>query len=387
MIHRVAKRSLLVAIAMVGVWCMPAYGAEKSDAKAPVMAVFTFGGSITEAPAAEDFLFASQAESLKDVLARLKKVEKDEAAKGVVLLVSSPSLGRSQIEEVRAVLDKIKAAGKEVVAYSDSVSMRSYLLLSAASRISVVPTGDVWINGIYGESPYLRGLLDKLGVVPDYQTCGAYKSAGEMFMRTGPSKPAQENLDWLIDGIFGTCLQMIADGRKVDLKKAREWIDHGMYSAEKAKEAGIIDEVQYRQDFVAGLKKKYGEDLVFDKKYGKKKGTGIDFSSPFGILKFYGDLLSGGKKKESKKPSVAIVYVEGMIMPGSGDPSGLPLLTGGMAYSTPIAKALDKAADDDSCESGRPACRLARWIGRGQRDHSQRHPARGRQEAVCRVDG
>ena len=351
MIHRVAKRSLLVAIAMVGVWCMPAYGAEKSDAKAPVMAVFTFGGSITEAPAAEDFLFASQAESLKDVLARLKKVEKDEAAKGVVLLVSSPSLGRSQIEEVRAVLDKIKAAGKEVVAYSDSVSMRSYLLLSAASRISVVPTGDVWINGIYGESPYLRGLLDKLGVVPDYQTCGAYKSAGEMFMRTGPSKPAQENLDWLIDGIFGTCLQMIADGRKVDLKKAREWIDHGMYSAEKAKEAGIIDEVQYRQDFVAGLKKKYGEDLVFDKKYGKKKGTGIDFSSPFGILKFYGDLLSGGKKKESKKPSVAIVYVEGMIMPGSGDPSGLPLLTGGMAYSTPIAKALDKAADDDTVKA------------------------------------
>ena len=82
-------------------------------------------------------------------------------------MVSGTSLGVSQIEEVRQVLEEIKAAGKEVVAHADSLSMGSYLLLSGANRISVVPTGDVWINGMYGESPYLRGLLDMVGVKPD----------------------------------------------------------------------------------------------------------------------------------------------------------------------------------------------------------------------------
>jgi protease-4 len=334
MIHRVLTLSLLLVMAFSATAVQSAEGADKSDAKAPVLAVFSFGGTITESPAGEDFLFASQSESFKDLIARLKKIESDETVKGVVLMVSDTSLGRSQIEEVRAVFDKIKASGKEIVAYADGISMGSYLLLSDATRISVVPTGDIWINGIYGESPYLRGLLDKLGIVPDYQTCGDYKSAGEIFMRNGPSSPAQENLNWLIDGIFNAYLDQVAKGRKVDVAKVREWIDHGMYSAEGAKKAGIIDEVEYRQDFVAGLKKKYGDEVVFEKKYGKKKGTEIDFSSPMGILKFYGELLSGPKKKESKKPAIAIVYVDGMILPGSGEPSGIPLLAGGMAYST-----------------------------------------------------
>ncbi len=351
MIHRIVTFSLLSAMALTSVATAPARGADKSDTKAPVLAVFSFGGSITEAPAGDDFLFATQSESFKDLIARMKKIETDEAVKGVVLMASSTSLGRSQIEEVRAVLEKIKASGKDVVAYADSVSMGSYLLLSSATRVSVVPTGDVWINGIYGESPYLRGLLDKLGVTPDYQTCGDYKSAGEMFMRNGPSPAAQENLDWLMDGIFNAYLELIAQGRKVDVAKVREWIDQGMYSAESAKKVGIIDEVEYRQDFVEGLKKKYGDDVVFEKKYGKKKGSEFDFSSPMGILKFYGELLSGPKKKVSKQDSVAIVYVEGMILPGSGEPSGIPLLTGGMAYSTPIAKALDEAAADDSIKA------------------------------------
>ena len=74
-----------------------------------------------------------------------------------------------------------------------------------------------------------------------------------------------------------------------------------MYSAERAKEAGIIDDVQFRQDFVAGLKAKYGDDVVFDKKYGKKKSMDIDLSSPFGILKFYGDLLAGSEEEAGQR--------------------------------------------------------------------------------------
>ena len=79
-----------------------------------------------------------------------------------------------------------------------------YALLCGATRLSVVPTADLWVTGLYGEAPYLRGLLDKLGVKPDFLTCGDYKSAAEMFMRTGPSPEAEEMQNWLLDGIFDT---------------------------------------------------------------------------------------------------------------------------------------------------------------------------------------
>lgn len=342
---------MLVLTAVVAVTVVsPSWADDKPVGKSTV-AVFTFRGPITESPSGGDLPFGSRGESFRDLLARLRKVQSDDAVRTVVMLVSDTSLGVSQIEEVHQVLKSLKDSGKEVVAHADSISMRSYLLLSGASRIVVVPTGDIWINGIFGESPYLRGLLDLIGVQPDFTTCGDYKSASEMFMRKSPSPAAQENLDWLIDGIYDTYLRLIAEGRGVDKATVRGWIDRGVYSAEAAKEAGIIDDVAFRQDFVEEMRGRTGGELEFDRQYGKKKAQEIDLSSPFGILKFYGDLLAGPKKKTADKPSVAIVYVEGMIVPGASDPSGFPFSVGGMAYSTPIAKALDKALEDDSVKA------------------------------------
>ena len=111
------------------------------------------------------------------------------------------TIGLAQTEEVRQAMQQLHKAGKEIYAHADSLSMREYTLLCGASRLSVVPTADLWLMGLAGEGVYLRGLLDKLGVTPDYLTCGAYKSAAETFMRTGPSPEADKMQNWLFDGL------------------------------------------------------------------------------------------------------------------------------------------------------------------------------------------
>src|SRR5207253_9048503 len=138
-------------------------------------------------------------------------------------------------------------------------------------RISVVPTGVVWVGGLHGEVPYLRGLLDMLGVEPDFLTCGAYKSAAEIFMRKGPSPEADKMQNWLLDSIFETDIQLIAKGRGVDADKVKGWIDGAIYTAEKAKAAGMIDAIESREAFTKMLKSKFGNNVVFDHKFGKKK--------------------------------------------------------------------------------------------------------------------
>ena len=67
------------------------------------------------------------------------------------------------------------------------------------------------------------------------------------------------------------------------------------------------------------------------------------------MLNFYAELL-GGAKKKAYKDSVAIVYVEGPIVEGSPDASPLSF-GGGVAASTPIRRALDKAAADDTIKA------------------------------------
>ena len=316
----------------------------------PIVAVFRLTGELLESPQDESLPFGNdKTTSLKELVERLQKARDDKAVKAVVLTTEDFSPGWAQIEELRESIAQVRAAGKDVFAHVDYLPLGNYLLLSGASQISVVPTGDVWLTGLHGEAPYLRGLLNKLGVTPDFLTCGAYKSAAEMFMREGPSPQAEEMQNWLLDSLCGSLDKLIAKGRGVEIEKVHKWIDEGPYTARKAHDVGLIDAVQHRQEFEAGIKQRFDNKVTFDYKYGEKPEPKIDFSSPIGIFNFYAQLL-GGPKIKSHKDSVAIVYVEGPIVLGSSETS---LLEPGSkaAASTPIRRALNKAAADDTIKA------------------------------------
>ena len=337
---------LLIALSVPLVSSNAVIAAEED---AGTIAVFSLDRPVTEAPTGDDILFSSVGrETLKDLLARMKKAGKDDDVKAIVLLPNT-TLGYGQTAELRQAMADVQKAGKEIYVHADSLSMRNYVLASGADSISVVPDGMLMITGLRGETPYLRGLFELIDVTPDFMTCGAYKSAAEMYMRSEPSKQAEEMGNWLFDSLFETSVKLIAEGRKVSPEKAREWIDAGLFTAAKAKDAGIIDKVQFRQDLVDDLKTKYGKEVKFDRKYAKKKRDEIDLSSPFGVFKLWAEILQGPSKKKSTKTAVAIVYVDGPIMAGKPEPS--PFGSSGIAYSEPIRKALDKAAADDSIKA------------------------------------
>ncbi|HEV3259692.1 MAG TPA: signal peptide peptidase SppA [Gemmataceae bacterium] len=343
---------IAVVVPLLGVpaaQAAPAKGEKKSGAR-PIIAVFRLSGSVGESPAEDFSLFGGpKPATLKDLVARLRKAAKDDAVKAVVILSEGGTAGSAQVEELRQAMKQVRDAGKDIYVHADELSMREYVLLSGASRISLVPTGGLWITGLYGEAPYLRGLLNKLGIKPDYLTCGAYKSAAEIFMREGPSPEAEKMQNWLLDSIYDTQVRLIARGRGVDDAKVRAWIDNGPYTARGGQKAGLIDAVEHRQDFETTLKSRFGKDVVFNKSYGQKKPPQLDFSSPFAMFKIWADLLAEGQKKKSSKDAVAIVYVEGPITLGGGGAASL--LSGEAAVSSAIRKALDEAARDDSIKA------------------------------------
>lgn len=325
-------------------------GNETKKTTPQTLAVFRLS-SVTETQQGEDLFGGSIGESLRGLIGRLEKAADDDKVAGIVLLSEGVSMGRAQVEELHQAIAKVQAAGKKVHAHCDSLSTGRLFILAPADQLSVVPTGDVWITGILSEAPYLRGLFNLLGIEPDFSTCGDYKSAAEMYTRSQPSAAAQENTDWLLDGIYENMVATIAKGRRVEPQQVKDWVDVGLYSAERAAELGIIDSVMHRADFVEALRTQYGDELKFDKRYGKKKPMEVDFSSPFGVMKFYADLLAGPKKTTAKGPAIAIVHVEGPIMTGAGATDPLSALSGGGAFSTPIRKALLTAANDDDIKA------------------------------------
>jgi protease-4 len=327
----------------------PARGAAASKPQSkpqspPTVAIFELDTPIMESSAGEGFPFGPQPVTLRELVRRINDAAADDNIKGVVILCDNVMAGRGQVEELRQAIAHVREKNKDVFVHSDSMTLREYVLFSSASRISVVPNADLWVNGIYGESVYLRGLLDKIGVQPDFEHIGPWKSASELFTREGPSKEADAMMNWLVDSLYQSIIDDIAGGRKVSADKVKQWMDKGPYNAEQAKSAGLIDAIEHRQDFDAMLKKKYGEDLVYDRRYGVEKQPTIDLTNPFAFFKILGEILGQQKKPASTQPSVAIVYVDGPIIPGSERGS---IFGSGAATSTDIRKALDEAARDD----------------------------------------
>jgi protease-4 len=315
-----------------------------------IIAVFRLNGPLAEAPVEDAFpFFSGPWTSLKELVERIAKAADDPNVKAVVLLPESASMGSAQVEELRAAIALVRSEGKEVYVHADSLMMGQYVLACGASRISVVPTGPVIIPGLHGSSLHVRGLLDKIGVKPDFVTEGAYKSAAELFMREQPSPEADEMMNWLMDSSYASFKDLIAQGRKADAAKVQRWVDSGLFSTDQAKASGLIDAVEQKADFEAVLKEKYGEDIVFSKKYGRKNQPDVDFSSPFAFLKIWGDLFRGPQKKTGAKPAVGIVYVNGPIMTGRSTPN--PFGGGMGAFSTEVSASLDKAAADDSIKA------------------------------------
>lgn len=312
------------------------------------IAVFAVNGPLTETPVEMPPLFASEPPmSLKGLLERLKEARLDSSVSAVVMEVQNAQLGTGQLEEIHASLRKFAAVDKPVYIHADSLTTSTYALATSASHISIVPTGDVWLVGMHGEAPYMRGGLDKLGMYPDFLQCGDFKTAAEALTRTEPSEESHEMTDWLLDSIFNTVVGMIAEARGMTPDKVREIIDGGPYSAEEALALGLIDSVQHRQAFAKDIEKRYGKDTKVVRDYGKKGMDDIpeDF---FGAFAFFMELLNP-QPREYHDPSIAVVYVEGPIQTGKAEMSPFGGSSG--AFSTTIRKALDRAAEEDSVKA------------------------------------
>jgi protease-4 len=322
-----------------------------APAQARDVAVFELSGTIVETPMGEELsLFSVGGDSLWTLIQRMDEAAEDTQLDGVVIMLGDVGLSYAQLEEIRDAVSRIQASGKKVFTHVDSLSTGSYALLCGCDRLSVSPTGDVWVTGLYSEQLYVRGLLDMIGIEPVFLTCGDYKSAGEMFTNTSPSEESAEMMNWLYDSLYESVVKLIAESRDVDAETVKGWIDQGLYSAEAAHEAGLIDAVEHRRAFVDYLKEEFGNSLRFDKSYGIEDPLAdLDMTSPFAALDLWSQILAGPPEDDDDRDSIAIVYVEGAIMTGDAEASLLGAVEG--AYSEPIRKALEEAAEDDNIKA------------------------------------
>ena len=188
--------------------------------------------------------------TLTEVILALEQAGRDPRVKGLVAQLSGEGPGFAQAQELRAALADFRAQGKFAYAYADSFGefgpgTRGYYLATAFEQIHLQPVGSLGLTGILIETPFLRGLFDKLGIQPSGDKRGTYKTAADMFLEDELTPAHKEALESLADSLDRQVKSGIGAGRALDAALVARLIDDGPYFALEAQQAGLVDRLSY----------------------------------------------------------------------------------------------------------------------------------------------
>ena len=153
---------------------------------------------------------------LRDILTVLDGAAKDKDVGSVVLMLEDmDGAGMAQLNEVGAAIDRVKAAGKPVIAWAGNYDQRQYLLASHASQVYLHPMGMVNVKGFGRYRNYYRDALDKVGVTVNLMKVGTYKSFAEPYIGNGPSEAAAEAESVLYNALWQGYTGAVEKSRKL----------------------------------------------------------------------------------------------------------------------------------------------------------------------------
>jgi protease-4 len=256
----------------------------------------------------------------QDVAAALRGVEDDPRIYGILVRPDYFGGSWAQAEEIRAALARIRARGKEVRAQLEFASPVGYYLASACESISIVPEGQLQIVGLRSRLSHVKGTLDKIGVDAQFVAIGEFKSAPEYYQREIASENSRRQSSELLDGIFEHWIGALAASRGVTTDRILALVDEGIFDAEQALAAGLVDVVGDLDEAFAASGAPEAPELVhvYDYAMGLGDQSGSD-------------------------GNIAVVYVAGTIVSG---PSGEGQLGGRFAGSDTVIERLRMAATD-----------------------------------------
>ena len=224
----------------------------------------------------------------------------DDKVAAIFLKTDKYASSVASAEELRACLERFKAAGKPVIAYNTGYSAGSYYLASVADKVVLNPAGEGSINGLSSTIMFYKDLLDTLGIKIQLIRHGKYKSAGEPYIRNDISEENREQYAKLLGSTWKAVTDAVEASRglaagtldryaeDLTLSNAKSWLD-----------AGLVDNLWHKEEM---------EEYLCSL-FGVKKVELLNIVS----LDSYIDKL----KKGPAKNKIAVVYADGGI--GSGE--------------------------------------------------------------------
>ena len=266
---------------------------------------------------------------LRDVVGALDWAAQDAAVERVLLMLDDFSgAGLPTLREVAAAIERVKAAGKQVVAWGSSYDQRQYYLAAHASEVFLHPMGAVSMEGYGRLRNYYRDAFERLGVSANVVRVGKYKNAAEPFFASAPSRETLESEAFLYDAMWGLYTQGVERARKLPEGTVARAID-ALPGSLKAV-GGDAARLAVQNKFVDGLKTRDElRQLLVERSVADEAGR------TFRQVRL-AEYLAHVKPPEGGD-QIGVIVAEGEISDGSAPPGSI----GGRSTAELIRKARD----------------------------------------------
>ena len=179
----------------------------------------------------------------------LIKARNDDNVKAVVLRVNSPGGSALTSDLILREVDLTRQVKPVIVSMGDVAASGGYYISSRADHIFAEPTTITGSIGVFGMIPNLEKLAIKWGInveeVKTHQHAGGYSMLKEL------SPEAKAEIQESIERVYDTFVTHVAEGRNMTKEQVDEIGQGRVWTGEKAKEIGLVDELGGLDDAIA----------------------------------------------------------------------------------------------------------------------------------------
>ncbi|KAG2407823.1 hypothetical protein LR48_Vigan01g269800 [Vigna angularis] len=194
--------------------------------------------------------------SLPQICDNFLKAAYDPRISGIYLHIDILNCGWAKVEEIRRHIFDFRKSGKFIVAYVPSCREKEYYIASACEEIYAPPSAYFSLFGLTVQAPFFRGVLENLGIEPEVERIGKYKSVGDQLTRRTMSEDHHEMLTSLLDNIYTHWLDKVSAARGKKREDIENFINKGVYQVETLKEEGFISDIIYEDEVITRLKER-----------------------------------------------------------------------------------------------------------------------------------
>lgn len=214
----------------------------------PKVLVISVDGMISEKPRPK--LFGEMPGVVQEVVSQLRRAEKDDQIRAIVLKVNSFGGSATASDILYNEIMRFKAYRnvRVVTALMDVAASGGYYVSLPSDWIIAHPTTVTGSVGVLFVRPEIVGLMDKIGVGFRVNKSGKNKDMGAFYR--GPSPDETEIFQSVVDKLADRFLSLVKRHRNLSDETVQTLKTARIFFADDALDIGLVDQVGYMSDAV-----------------------------------------------------------------------------------------------------------------------------------------